>query len=83
MTEKEKLLELDNLISEMELCQERARTMASDIDQEYFDETDDQYKLYLFDQYSVKFDILFDYVFKNIELLQEARTLLKVVKHDF
>lgn len=76
MTEKEKIRKLDDLILVMEVNQEKARVMASNIDQNFFEENRDQIKLYLFDHYSVEFDILFDYIIQNFALLQQGRELL-------
>lgn len=76
MTDKEKLLEIDDLILDMELNQEKARVMASNLDQGYFDLTKDTFKLFYFEKASTEFDILFDYVFENVELLRKVRELL-------
>ena len=72
----EKINKLDDLIFEMELNQEKAHAMAFLIDQDYFDLKEDNIKLFYFDKTSIEHDILFDYVFKNVQLLNEARELL-------
>ena len=77
MTDKEKLLKLDDMILELEIAQERARVMASDIGQEYFDLDDDRYKLYYFKQTDIKFDILQDYIVKVDDMLAEIRKNLR------
>lgn len=77
MTDKEKLLKLDDMILELEIAQERARVIASDIGQEYFDLDDDRYKLYYFKQTDIKFDILQDYIVKVDDMLAEIRTNLR------
>ena len=77
MTDKEKLLKLDDIILELEIAQERARVMASDIGQEYFDLDDDMYKLYYFKQTDIKFDILQDYIVKVDDMLAEIRKNLR------
>lgn len=77
MNDKEKLLKLDDMILELEIAQERARVMASDIGQEYFDLDDDRYKLYYFKQTDIKFDILQDYIVKVDDMLAEMRKSLR------
>ena len=77
MTDKEKLLKLDDMILELEIAQERARVIASDIGQEYFDLDDDRYKLYYFKQTDIKFDILQDYIVKVDDMLAEIRKNLR------
>lgn len=70
-------VEIDNLILEMEVNQEKAFTMSSLIDQEYFDLDNDQHKLYYFDKASTYMDILHDYVYANVALLEKAREFLR------
>lgn len=60
VTDHDKSLKLDDLILELEVSQERARVMASNINQEYFDLREDSYKLYYFNHYGIEFDILFE-----------------------
>ncbi len=76
MVDSNKLRELDDLISDMELNQERAHVMAFIIDQNYFDLDEDSFKLHYFQNASIEHDILFDYVVANVELLNKAREML-------
>lgn len=73
---EKKLITLDDMISRAELNQEKAHMMASILDQGYFDEKDDRFKLYYFDNASIEHDILFDYIAMNTQLLKEIRKLL-------
>ena len=50
--------------------------MASNIDQEYFDLSEDSHKLHYFNHYGIEFDILFDYVCRIGDQLEEIRKLL-------
>lgn len=70
-------VEIDNLVLEMEVNQEKAFAIVSAIDQEYFDLDKDQYKLYYFDKASTYMDILQDYVYANVVLLEKAREFLR------
>ena len=76
MTDHDKLLKLDDLILELEISQEKACVMASNIDQEYFDLSEDSHKLHYFNHYGIEFDILFDYVCRIGDQLEEIRKLL-------
>lgn len=76
MSERDKLRKLDDMISSMEIFQKRAHIMAAAISNDFFDLTDDGFKLFYFDTADTKFDILFDYVNRNTELLREIRALL-------
>lgn len=76
MSEKEKLNKLDDMISDMEMFQERANAMAGILNQDYFDLNDDKFKVFYFEKASIEHDILFDYVYRTLELLRQARKLL-------
>lgn len=76
MMDIDKLMKLDDLIAEIELNQERANTMASIIDQDYFELDNDNCKIFYFKKAGIEHDILSDYVWKNMELINKARELL-------
>lgn len=77
MEDKEKIRNINDLIQDLEISQERARVMASNIDQCYFDLQKDCLKLAYFEHYSIEFDILAEYVYKMGEQLKEIRELLE------
>lgn len=76
MMDIDKLMKLDDLITEIEINQERANAMASIIDQDYFELDNDNCKILYFKKAGIEHDILSDYVWKNVELLNKARELL-------
>lgn len=76
MMDSDKLMKLDDLIAEIEINQERANTMASIIDQDYFELDNDNCKILYFKTAGIELDILSDYVWRNMELLNKARELL-------
>lgn len=77
MEDKEKIRNINDLILSLEVSQERARVMASNIDQYYFDLQKDCFKLFYFEHCSIEFDILSEYVYKMGEQLKKIRELLE------
>ena len=76
MMDFDKLMKLDDLITEIEINQGRANTMASIIDQDYFELDNDNCKILYFKKAGIEHGILSDYVWKNVELINKARELL-------
>ena len=76
MMDFDKLMKLDDLITEIEINQERANTMASIIGQDYFELDNDNCKILYFKEAGIEHDILSDYVWKNVELINKAHELL-------
>lgn len=74
MTKKD--IEMDNIMTRIELNQERAKEMASLLSQDYFDLMKDCDRLYYFSVANIWHDILLDYVHANVELLADARKIL-------
>lgn len=72
----EMLLALDDLILGMEVVQEKAAVMASLLDDNYFSIMDDSFKLHGFEAARTEHNILLDYIYQSVKLLQRVRELL-------
>lgn len=77
MKYSEKIVILDDAILSLEFDQEKAKLMAGNISQDYFDLDDNQSKLLCFNKTRIEFDILFDYIAQMGNKLNEVRKMIR------
>lgn len=75
MVDFKKLQEIDTLLNNINLVQDKAKIIAEDLRQEYFSLTKDEYKLFYYDDAVIKNDIVHDYIF---EAVQNMSKLLEI-----
>ncbi len=75
MTIGRTLLELTNVVTAMEIAQEKAHVVSGDLSQEYFDLADGYKIQYYHDHAGVMNSISLDYIFEMKKLIEDARRL--------
>lgn len=78
---KKEYIKLDSIVTEIELMQERALNLCTDVGQEYFEMEPEELVCYQ-NNYRVKNDIVFDYLYQIGKKLEGVREIMSGVQDD-
>lgn len=80
MVDFKKLQEMDVLLANIDSAQDKARIIAEGLTQKYFSFVEDEYKLFYYNNASLKSNIVYDYIF---EVAQNMSKLLEIFDEVF
>lgn len=78
---KKEYIKLDSIVTEIELMQERALNLCTDVGQEYFKMEPEDLAFYQ-NNYRIKNDIVFDYLYQIGKKLEEIREIMSGAQDD-
>lgn len=75
MTDQERIMRLQDLVSEMDMQQQKVKLMAGNLD-DYFNLQDESIRRLMFGRASTECDIVLDYIHEVTKLLEQVKELV-------